>query len=346
MPLQRPAHDDRPWTGKRNSFRRAQAGGETSRALRFLPGPQRLGFDGGPAPDTTRRMEFLLPAAVLLLMLSVGMSLKPAEIAANWRRLTPSAWTRLVLATFILPPLLVLILAWLLPIGPPAVAGLYLIAVAPGAPLMTRGVAKRGFDMQTAAAYQVWGALMIPLMIPLLVAAAGQLYDRDIWIPPLTLLGVVCRQQFLPLLAGMALMHFAPVFSAKVQRAFNLTGNAVLTMAILVMLWKLGPALRHVSPWVYAAALILAVGCMGASRGLLGSKTPGVQTLVISNINRHVGLALLLSGEYLHAKHALPAIACYALAAPIVMGLYARFARRSDPEHNPATGEPKTTSLP
>jgi BASS family bile acid:Na+ symporter len=273
-------------------------------------------------------MNYLLPGAVLILMLSVGMSLRFSEITANWRRLTWSVWARLLLATFIVPPLIALALGQLLPLALSATAGLFLVAVAPGAPLMTRGVAKKGFDMQMAASYQVWGALLIPIMIPLLVAVAGKLYQRDIWIPPATLLLVIAKQQFLPLLAGMALMHFAPVFSTKVQRALNLCGNAILTVCLIALLWKMGPTLMKVSPWLPVAALLLAVGCMLVSRALLSSGTPGVQTLVISNVNRHVGLALLLSGQYVHNKSALPAIACYALAAPLVMGIYAKLARK------------------
>ena len=114
-----------------------------------------------------------------------------------------------------MPPLIALGLGQLLPLDLATTAGLFLIAVAPGAPLLTRNIAKRGFDMQMAASYQVWGALMIPIMIPLLVAPPGKLYHRDIWIPPLRLLAVICEQQFLPLLAGMALMHFAPAFSTQ-----------------------------------------------------------------------------------------------------------------------------------
>jgi BASS family bile acid:Na+ symporter len=246
-------------------------------------------------------------------------------------------WSRLLLATFIVPPLIALALGQLLPLALSATAGLFLIAVAPGAPLMTRGVAKKGFDMQMAASYQVWGALLIPIMIPLLVALAGRFYQRDIWIPPLALLAVIAKQQFLPLLAGMALMHFAPAFSTKFQRTLNLLGNAILTFCLIALLWKMGPALMKVSPWLPVAALLLAVGCLLVSRALLSSGTPGVQTLVISNVNRHVGLALLLSGQYVHNKNALPAVACYALAAALVMGVYAKLARKGGPPAEPTT---------
>ena len=294
------------------------------------PDKERRAFGSGRLRSHAKRMmNYLLPGAVLMLMLSVGMSLRFSEILANWRRLGWLEWSRLLLATFIVPPLIALALGQVLPLPLSATAGLLLVAVAPGAPLMTRGVAKKGFDMQMAASYQVWGALMIPVMIPLLVAAVGKFYQRDIWISPLTLLAVIAKQQFLPLLTGMALMRFFPAVSTKVQRALNILGNAVLTLCLILLLWKLGPVLMSASPWLPVAALLLALGCLAVSRALLSSGTPGVQTLVISNVNRHVGLALLLSGQYLHNRNALPAIACYALAAPLVMGIYAKLARRS-----------------
>jgi BASS family bile acid:Na+ symporter len=284
-------------------------------------------------------MKYLLPSAVLILMLSIGMSLKFREIVANWRRLSWVSWTRLLLATFLLPPGIALGLGQLLPLSLATTAGLFLIAVAPGAPLLTRNIARRGFDMQMAASYQVWSALMIPIMIPPLVALAGKLYQRDIWIPPLKLLAVICEQQFLPLLAGMALMQFAPAFSTRAQRALNMLGNLVLTVVLIALLWKMGPALKETSPWLYVAVPALAVGCMAVSRMLLTYETPGVQTLVICNVNRHVGLALLLSGQYLRTNNndALPAVACYALAAPLIMGLYAKFVR---PMNTAISGKP------
>jgi predicted Na+-dependent transporter len=109
-------------------------------------------------------MKYLLSSAVLMLMLSIGMSLSPRQLLENWRRLTPSLWAKLLAATFLVPPLLALALGYLLPLDGAATAGLFLIAAVPGAPLMTRGVAKKGFDMQIAATYQVWGALLTPLM--------------------------------------------------------------------------------------------------------------------------------------------------------------------------------------
>jgi BASS family bile acid:Na+ symporter len=271
-------------------------------------------------------MKFLLPSTVLLLMVSVGMSLNWTQFLANWRRLTLATWAKLLAATFIVPPIIALALASLLRLDRGALIGLFLIAVAPGAPLMTRVVAKRGFDMELAASYQLWGAFLTPVMIPLLVAAAGWLYGRNIWVSPLKVLAVIAQQQFVPLLIGVALMYFAPAFSTKIRSPLNVIGNALLMVTLIVLLVKMGPALSEVSPWVIIAVLLLAVGCIAASFAILIPATVNTKTLVVCNVNRHVGLALLLSGTYFRNEKALPAIAAYALVAQLMIWLYAKLA--------------------
>lgn len=269
-------------------------------------------------------MTYLPAIAVFLLMVSIGTSFNCRELLESWRRLSPAIWAKLLLATFIVPPMLALILGQVLPISQVAMGGLFLVAVAPGAPLLTRNVAKRGFDMQMAAGYQVWGALLAPVAIPLLVAVAGWLYARAIWIPPREVLALIIEKQFAPLLVGMALRRFAPEFSMKVRRPLNLVGNAVLTIALIILVIKLGPDLKTLNPWVGLAALLLAAGCVSVMHVFI----PSIPTLAVSNVNRHVGLALLLSGAHFqNAQRALPAIAAYAIAAPLVMALAAKWIR-------------------
>ena len=272
-------------------------------------------------------MKLLLPITVLLLMVSVGMSLNWTRFLANWRRLTLATWAKLLAVTFIIPPILALALASLLRLDRGALIGLFLIAVAPGAPLMTRVVAKRGFDMELAASYQLWGAFLTPITIPLLVAAARWLYGRNIWVSPLKVLAVIAKQQFVPLLIGVALMYFAPAFSTKIRSSLNVIGNVLLVVTLTVLLVKMGLALTEVSPLVGSAVLLLAAGCIAASFAILTPATAMTKTLVVCNVNRHVGLALLLSGTYFRSHKALPAIAAYALAAQLMIWLYAKLAR-------------------
>jgi len=271
-------------------------------------------------------VKYLLQAAVLLLMLAVGMSLRPGQVWSNWRRLTPSKWARLIAATFLLPPTLALALANLFSLGGPATLGLFLIGAVPGAPLMTRGAAQRGFDIQMAASYQVWSGLLTPVIVPLLIATGGWLYGRDIWVPPMKLLSVIAQQQFLPLLVGMALTWLAPAISTRLQRALVPIGNVLILVVLVVVLYKMGPALKQVGIWLAVAALLLAIGCLFGARLLLGERSRTVETLSVCNANRHIGLALLLSGQHIQDNRPVPAIAAYAIAALLVMTVYAKVA--------------------
>src|SRR6516164_4056539 len=267
-------------------------------------------------------MKLIIPAAVFLLMMSVGMSLRPREVIAQLRRMEWQHWLGLVLATFIIPAALALLLGRILPLKRPDVAGLFFVGAAPGAPLMTRNIARRGFDMQLAAGYQVWGGLLTPIVLPLVVWVAGLLHGLTIWIPPRAILAQIAENQFLPLLFGLALARFLPAFSEKAVVWFNRIGNAVLTAGIIALLWFMREALKGLLTWwLPLGAILLALGSVLAIGLLVRSDDPLVKhTLAICNANRHVGLAVLLSGQYLRAKGTLPAIATYAVSAPFVIG--------------------------
>ncbi len=283
-------------------------------------------------------IKLLLPAAIFLMMVSIGTSFRTAEMWVNLRRMSPWMWLRLLLAVFIIPPALALGLARLLPLTLSETGGLFLIGVAPGAPLLTRNVARRGFDAQLAAVYQVWAALLTPIMIPLLVYAAAKLYDRDVWIPPVVLLKQVAEKQFLPLLAGMLLMYFAPALATRIRPALNGIGNTILFAFMAIVIFKMRAQLAHITPWVAVAVFVLAAGSMAIVPWIMQTEALRDQTLSICNANRHVGLALLLSGQYLHSKDALPTVACYALIAPLVMWLSAKlYSARSGAAPEPAS---------
>jgi BASS family bile acid:Na+ symporter len=269
-------------------------------------------------------MQLILPAAIFVLMVSVGMSLHLHELADNWKRLSWTAWLRLVLASFILPAAIALILARIFPLSLHDAAGLFMVGATPGAPLLTRNLARRGFDMQLAASYQVWSGMMTPILVPPMLWAAARLYDRYIWIPPRVVLGQIVLKEFLPLLVGMALMHFAPRFSKKVQRGLNIVGNLTLTLVFIALLWKVGPELKTVTPWIVLATLLLLIASVAVMHLLMRADRVAVRTLAVSNGNRHVGLALLLSGRYLHSRNALPVIACYAILVAILVVLSPR----------------------
>jgi len=264
-------------------------------------------------------MKLLLPASVFILMVSVGMSLQPRELVARWRQLSWPQWARLLLATFLVPALAALILARVFSLTLPETGALFMVGATPGAPLLTRNVARRGFDMHLAASYQVWCGALTPLMIPVMLWAAAKLYNRSIWIPPRVLLLQIVEKQFLPLLVGMLLMRLVPTFSTKAQRGMNVIGNLVLTLVFVLLLWKMRADLAGVTHWIVLADFLLLVASVAGMHLLLRVDPVTVRTLSVSNANRHVGLALLLMNRFKRTHDAVPVIACYAILVVILM---------------------------
>ncbi len=253
-------------------------------------------------------MQYVLQGAVFLLMISVGMSLRLGELLASWRRLSWTAWLRMPVATFVVPAAIALAAGSVFRLTAAELSGLFLVGVTPGAPLLTRNMAKKGFDLHIAASYQVWAALMVPVMIPLLVGLAGKLYSKDIWIPPSALLWQIVRQQFLPLAIGMTVTWFAPQIIERVQPIISTVGNVLLMALIVILLFVMRNALKEITPLVLVAALLIAIGSIAAIRLFMIGDQVMRQTVAVCNANRHVGLALLLCGQYLRVKQR---IACH-----------------------------------
>jgi predicted Na+-dependent transporter len=130
------------------------------------------------------------------------------------------------------------------------------------------------------------------------------------------------------MLLGLAIAAALPRLSARLQPVLNVLGNVLLTLILVLLLVKLGPGLRQVNPGIVPAAFVLGLVCLTSVLLLPGADERVRATLGTSNVNRHVGLALLLSERYLNHRDALPTVACYGVAAVLIMTVYARSARR------------------
>jgi hypothetical protein len=62
-----------------------------------------------------------------------------------------------------------------------------------------------------------------------------------------------------------------------------------------------------------------------------------VRTFAVSNANRHVGLALLISGRFMHAREALPVVASYAIAVALLMIIAPRIFKIREAAAGPVT---------
>jgi bile acid:Na+ symporter, BASS family len=269
-------------------------------------------------------MRIFLIATIYVLMIALGMSLSLRELLGCWRALSIINWIRLILVTFIIPPALALLLSHAFRLTGPETAGLFMIGCAPGAPLLMRNVSQKGFDLHMAASYQLWAALMALIMIPVLTAVAGAIYDRNVWVPPSALLPQIITRQFVPIACGMLLVALLPKVSERLESVVIKVGNFMLLLCFIILLFVLGKALMQTTPLVPVAAFLLAVGSMAAVHLIRLGDVSIRRTFALCNANRHVGLALLLTANFLHLQKSIPVLACYAVIAPVAMIVYAK----------------------
>ena len=266
---------------------------------------------------------------LLLIMVGVGMSLDPGEVVARWIRLPRGYWLRVVLATFVLPPLFAMLLVATLPLTPPIRGGVLLMSIAPGAPMLTRMVSKKGvlFDSRLAASYQIVVGLLVPLLTPILLYGLGRFYQRDVWVSPWTLAWQVASMQFVPLVLGLLVKHLWPGFALKAEPWMSRIGNLMLISYLLFALFVLRRVLLAVGPVAAGTVVLFALACLAFGHFLAGP------TIALSNTNRHVGLAMLIAGLNFKSdvKLVVPFFAAYALLAPLLMAGYAIVKRKRSP---------------
>jgi BASS family bile acid:Na+ symporter len=266
-------------------------------------------------------MKIYWAFTLLLMMAAVGMSLDPREVISRWARLPRGFWLGGAVATFVLPPLFAMLMVAILPL-PPAIRGPVLVmSIAPGAPMLTRMVAKKGglFDPQLAAGYQILVGLLTPVMTPALLFGIGRYYHRDVWVDPWTLAWQVASMQFVPLVVGLLVKHRWPGFAAKAEPWLNRIGNVLVIAYLLVIVIAMRRVLGAVGPGAAGTAVLFGLACLAFGHWLAGP------TIALSNTNRHVGLAILIAGLNFkgEVKTVVPFFAAYAIVAPLLMTGYA-----------------------
>jgi BASS family bile acid:Na+ symporter len=265
---------------------------------------------------------------LVLMMAAVGLSLDPRDVITRWVHRPKGYWLKVAAATFVLPPLFAILLAAIFPLTPEILGGLVLMSISPGAPMLTRMVAKKGmvFDPSLAASYQILVGLLTPLLTPALLHGVGLHFHRDVWVDPWVLAWQVASLQFVPLTIGLLLKHYSPGFADWAQPWMNRAGNLMVTGYLLVVVFGLRRVLLAVGPATAGIAVLLALACLAFGHWLGGA------TIALSNTNRHVGLAMLISGLNFPQKSQLiiPFFAAYAFTAPLLIAGYALWRRKSE----------------
>ena len=240
----------------------------------------------------TVALLIVLKITVTIIIFGIGLDSSLHDAVRLFRY--PALLLRSLLAMYVLVPLAAVGLVILLPLPPGAEAGLLVLAVSSGAPLLPRkllGIGDGAYTFSLVVVSSVLAVILVPFWLEML----GPLFPRLPRLEPERTALVLGESFFLPLLAGMAVRRFFPKLAAWTGgRVVGLAGLA-MTLAAVVLLAVNWHVVLEVK-WQGVAALALLI-LMALIIGHLvgGPQEENRSALAVACATRHIGVAVAVA---------------------------------------------------
>lgn len=256
----------------------------------------------------------ILKIAVSALVFAIGLRSTLADLTFLWRH--PLLMLRSFVVMYVLVPLSVIGLMYLLPVSTMTKAALLVLAVSAGAPLLPRKL-----DMGSSSAYvfslMVTSSLLAILLVPIAVTLLNQHFGTHEDISASTVAWVLAKAFLLPLLAGMLVQWVFPRVSERYSDKLMGVAGILLAGAAVILLashWQVFALIHWRDVAVLMFAMLVAVG-LGH---VLGGPDPDNRTvLAIACATRHIGIAVLVASAFPNTN-TLAIVLAYSLASAAV----------------------------
>lgn len=249
------------------------------------------------------------------VMLSIGLMLGPAQIAAALTRRT--VLLALLFAAVVPMPLLAIITVDWFDLRGPVAVGLMLMAISPGAPFALKRAIDAGGHREFAPALHVAIVVLAVVTVPLSVAILAKLYSAKFEITYLQIARQVFVAQLLPLLLGALVRYLWPAFATRIEPPMVRFGNKLVFLLLVVTLIDIVPVLDNIGFVPTIAGMVLTVFAL-----FIGALSAGRDAAVrpagaIAVAMRNPGLALVIA----QANNAKPAVTAAIIGYSFGVGL-------------------------
>ena len=240
-----------------------------------------------------------LPVSLGLIMLSMGMTLKTKNSTQVITR--PRAFFLGLVTQMLLVPLLAVILLQIFHLPPLLAVGLLVLSFSPGGTTsnlfsyLARGDVALSIALTTAASF------ITPFSIPLLteVALQSQLGENTTVVIPV---GLTMKRLFVvtivPVLLGMALRYFKPLWADKIQPVIHKISVTLFLTVIFSMifnLWDQAPEFLGKIATITSIMIILAMTAGYYLAKFAGLNSQQIKTTSIEVGMQNGGMALIVT---------------------------------------------------
>lgn len=207
--------------------------------------------------------QVILPASLFIIMMGMGLSLKLKDFAMVMTR--PKAIAIGLVAQMILLPLLAYVLVLLFQLEPVLGIGLIILALCPGGTTSNLYTYLAKGDVALSVSLTAVVSLIAPFTVPfVLLLFMNQLMGEGqaIELPVLKTIVQLIAITIVPIVLGMVIHRFAPVFAEKAEKPVKIFSVVFLFLIIAGILLKNKATMPGYFADVGLVALVLNLSCM------------------------------------------------------------------------------------
>jgi BASS family bile acid:Na+ symporter len=229
--------------------------------------------------------------SMALMVFGVALGAGRAHLRSVFAR--PGLLLRSLVAMFVVMPVIAVLIAKNLQLNHALLVALLLLALSPVPPILPSKQIKSGGSEAFVLGLLVVSALAAIVIVPAGVSLIGSLFQRTLDVPYDVVGRVVATSVLLPIVLGLLVAQFAPVFSAKAAGPVAKLSGVLLLASFLPVLWAgWGAIAAQMTNFTIVAIIgFIAIGLLAGH--LLGGPDPGDRTaLALATATRHPGVAI------------------------------------------------------
>jgi bile acid:Na+ symporter, BASS family len=278
-----------------------------------------------------RLTQIMVPIFVISTMLNVGLTQKPSKILEHLR--AGSFVLKMLLASFVLVPLVTILLLRPMPFDPALKAGLLIFGLCAGAPFLIKLTQAAQHDMALGAAtmmlLMVVTVLYVPVVLPLVLTGVSV----DAWAIARSLL----LQLLLPIGIGMVVAEVLPDFTKTVQPWVGKLGNIALYVVLAATLIGYFPnMLEIVGTGAIFAGLVIVLAAFTIGYLLNKGKDHHEDVGALGTAQRNTAAGLIIATQNFDDPNVLVMLTLANTLGIVMLLFLARFLSRDNPQVSPA----------
>lgn len=261
---------------------------------------------------------------VTLLSFDMGLSLRWGDLRKEVTN--PVLWRALVAAVLGVP-LLAILVAATLPLGPPARGVIVLMAVSPGAPMLMNRAKKSG-NLALAVTLALVLTLAAPVSVPVEIAVLNRLFPVDLHASSAELLRRLLPKLLLPLVLGFVVRGAWPASANGMEPYVRRLFQLALLIAAIGALAASFYVVVHMSPWAWLAMLLVTMGAVLLGETIGGREPRDRATAAYAIVLGNPAIAMTVVALSYPQLRAVPVIVTYAVLRAVLVLPYAVLSSR------------------